>query len=117
MFMSLSGVDVRVLSKELTDDLVGTWIVNIYHLPNNIFIFKLRKPKEGIRILLIEPGKRIHQTQFNRIMPKEPSNFGKTLRPHMRDRRVNSIEQRDMDRIVTIKIGAEPEISCHINRG
>lgn len=105
--MTLSGVDVRVLCHELKQQIVGSWITNIYHLPSNIFIIKLRKPQIGLQYLLIEPGKRIHLSQFNRIMPSEPSNFCKTLRSHLRDRRINAVDQRDLDRIVTLNIGPD----------
>ena len=105
--MNLTGIDVYVLVSELQHKLIGSWIVNIYQLPSGIFIFKLRKPKEGLLHLLIEPGKRLHLTQFNRIMPKEPSNFCTTLRKHLRDKRVNSIEQRDLDRIIIVNIGPD----------
>ena len=105
--MDLSGIDLRVLTYEIQDVLVGSWIVNIYHLPGGIFIFKVRKSELGLQFLLIEPGKRIHLTQFNRAMPKEPSNVCKTLRSHLKDKRINSIQQRDLDRIVTLNIGPD----------
>ena len=105
--MSLSGIDVRVLAHELSKEIVGTWITNIYQLPNKILIFKLRKSEVGSQFLLIEPGKRIHLTQFNRTMPSAPSNYCKSLRSHLRDRRINSITQRELDRIVVINIGPD----------
>ncbi|MHA2251453.1 MAG: ribosome rescue protein RqcH [Candidatus Kariarchaeaceae archaeon] len=105
--MALSGIDVRVLVNELSKEIIGSWIVNIYQIPERIFIFKLRKPQQGLQFLLIEPGKRIHLTQFNRIMPKTPSNFTKSLRSHLRDRRINSIIQRDIDRIIVLNIGPD----------
>ncbi|MCY3410586.1 MAG: NFACT family protein [Candidatus Heimdallarchaeota archaeon] len=105
--MSLSGVDVKAIVHELQEKIVGSWIVNIYHLPSGIFLFKLRRSQEGLQFLLIEPGKRIHLSQFNRVMPSEPSNFCKTLRKHLRDRRINSVEQRDLDRIVILNIGPD----------
>lgn len=105
--MSLSGIDVRVLTHELESQIIGSWIVNIYHLPSGIFIFKLRKPEVGLHHLLIEPGKRIHLTQFNRTMPKTPSNQGKTLRSHLKEKRINSVTQRELDRIVELNIGPD----------
>lgn len=105
--MSISSVDLRFLVHELTPEIEGSWISNIYHLPNGIFIFKLRLPQEGTRLLLIEPGKRIHLTQFNRKMPKEPTPLCRTLRSHLRDRRINSFEQRYLDRIVEFTVGAD----------
>ncbi len=114
MSLTLSGVDIRVLTHELAEDLIGSWIVNIYHIRGNIFIFKIRKPKVGVRFLLIEPGKRMHLTQFNRLMPSEPSNFCRNLRTHLRDRRINSIEQREMDRIISINVGADSGITIII---
>ncbi|MCE7735321.1 MAG: fibronectin-binding domain-containing protein [Candidatus Heimdallarchaeota archaeon] len=105
--MSLSGIDVRVVVHELSKTIVGSWITNIYQLPNRIFIFKLRKPEVGSQFLLIEPGKRMHLTQFNRTMPKSPPNYCVVLRSHLRDKRVNSVEQRDLDRIIVLNIGPD----------
>jgi len=105
--MAVSSVDLRALVYELQNEVVGAWIVNIYHLPSGIFIFKLRMAEQGTRFLLIEPGKRIHLTEFNRTMPKEPSQFGKVLRSHLRDRRINDFEQVHLDRIVKMTIGAD----------
>ncbi|MHA2028002.1 MAG: ribosome rescue protein RqcH [Candidatus Kariarchaeaceae archaeon] len=105
--MSLSGIDVRVLVHELSNQIIGCWITNIYQLPNRIFIFKLRKSEIGAMFLLIEPGKRIHLTQFNRTMPKSPPNYCKALRSHLKDKRMNSVDQRDLDRIVVINIGPD----------
>ncbi|MCH8906025.1 MAG: DUF814 domain-containing protein [Candidatus Heimdallarchaeota archaeon] len=104
----LSGIDLRLLTRELKDEIVGTWIVNIYHLPNNILIFKLRKSGSGLLFLLIEPGKRIHLTEFNRIMPKTPSNFCVTMRKHLREKRINDVVQQELDRVSIINIGPEP---------
>ena len=103
--MALSGVDIRVLTYEIRTEVEKSWISNIYQLPNNIFIFKIRLPQEGTRFLLIEPGKRIHLTNFNRTMPKEPSNLVKTLRSHLRNTMINSITQNNIDRIITINVG------------
>ena len=104
----LTGVDVRVLVHEIETSVSRSWITNIYQLPSNIFIFKLRDPKQGTYFLLIEPGRRFHTTQFNREMPPEPPNFCRQLRAHLRDKRINSIEQRDLDRIIVLNIGPEP---------
>lgn len=108
MVLMLTGVDVRVLVHEVEPSVSRSWITNIYQLPSNIFIFKLRDPKEGTYFFLVEPGKRFHTTQFNREMPPEPPNFCRQLRAHLRDKRINSIVQRDLDRIIELSIGPEP---------
>ncbi len=108
MKLMLTGVDLRVLVHEMEESVSRSWITNIYQLPSGIFIFKLRDPKKGTYFLLIEPGKRIHLTQFNREMPPEPPNFCKQLRSHLRDKRINWIKQRHIDRIVEMNIGPDP---------
>lgn len=107
--MTLSSVDIRVLIHELQDSVVGAWIVNVYQLPSGIFILKLRQSQAGNKLLLVEPGKRIHLTQFNRQMPKMPPNFCLQLRAHVKDRRINSISQVNVDRIVEINYGADEQ--------
>ena len=105
--MSVSSVDLRVLVHELNPEIIGSWVTNIYHLPIGVFIFKLRKPGFGLQFLLIEPGKRIHLTKFNRATPKQQTNLCKTLRAHLRDRRINSVTQIGLDRLVEIVFGAD----------
>lgn len=112
--MSLSGIDLRVIIHELKRFVEKAWIVNIYEIPGKIFIFKLRKSQESTRLLLIEPGKRIHMTEFNRVMPEAPTRFASTLRSHLRNKMINSIEQQDLDRVVSLNIGPEPGYTLSI---
>ncbi|MHA2501789.1 MAG: ribosome rescue protein RqcH [Candidatus Kariarchaeaceae archaeon] len=106
--MTLTGIDVRVITHEIRTIVEKSWIVNIYEIPGKIFIFKLRQPQVGLRFLLVEPGVRYHLTSFNREMPKEPTNFAMTLRSHLRNKMINWVEQVETDRLVKLSIGPDP---------
>ena len=94
----MSSVDIRAEVKEL-QHLVGLRIANIYDLTPKLFIIKLSKPDSKVH-LLIEPGIRLHTTSFAREKPAAPSPFISKLRKHLRTRRLISIEQLGIDRVV-----------------
>ncbi|MHA1481742.1 MAG: ribosome rescue protein RqcH, partial [Candidatus Thorarchaeota archaeon] len=61
----------------------------------------------GTHQLLIQPGRRVHLTEFRRVAPRMPPKFCTVLRKYLRDRRVISVKQHELDRIVIIEIGDE----------
>ncbi len=109
MKAGLSGVDIRAWIEEKREEIEGSWITNIYQLPNRIFLLKIRIPGvSGSHFLLLEPEKRMHFTNYARPVPKTPPNFCTTLRKHLRDKRINAIKQLGLDRVVELQIGPEP---------
>lgn len=56
--------------------------------------------------LLIENGIRFHTTEFTRPTNSAPSMFTQRLRKFLRTRRIESIYQAEMDRLVIITIGS-----------
>ncbi len=100
----MSNFDIAAIIHELKPIVEGAWIRNIYQF-NEIFLFKLRSPTYGNVSLLVELGRRIHLTWYQRPKPRLPSNFCMTLRKYLRNRRILGIRQYDFDRLVTIDIG------------
>ncbi len=100
----MSNVDIRAIVSELKPIVESSWVRNIYQL-NNVFLFKLRAPGYGNATLLIELGRRIHLTWYQRPKPRLPSNFCMTLRKYLRNRRIIGIRQYDFDRLVIIDVG------------
>lgn len=94
----MSSVDIRAEVKEL-QHLVGLRLANIYDLTPKLFIFKLSKPDSKAH-LLIEPGIRLHTTNFARDKPAAPSPFTSKLRKFLRTRRLINIEQLGIDRVI-----------------
>ena len=103
---SMSNVDIRLILPELREVAEGAFIKNVYQY-RDIFTLKLYKPGGGTSQLLIQPSHRIHLTEFARKAPRVPPKFCTVLRKYLRDKRVVSVKQHELDRIVVIKIGDE----------
>ena len=101
---SMSNVDIRLILPELVESAEGAFIKNVYQY-GDIFVLKLYQPGGGTSQLLIHPGHRIHLTEFSRKAPRVPSKFCTVLRKYLRDRRINSVKQHELDRIVVIDVG------------
>lgn len=110
MLEAMSSLDVAVVVSELNKILVGGRIRNIYQI-DRIFIFKIRAGGEDFH-LLVEPGRRIHLTWYDRVKPRFPPPFCMTLRKHLNHGRILSVQQYDFDRVVVLNIGfAENKVS------
>jgi len=105
---SMSNIDIRLILPELREVGEGAFIKNVYQY-DNVFVIKLYKSGGGNTQLLIEPGRRIHLTEYNRKAPRQPPHFCTVLRKYLREKRVISIKQHDLDRIVIIEVGDENE--------
>lgn len=103
---SMSNVDIRLILPELREAADGAFIKNIYQY-GDIFALKLYKPGGGTSQLVIQPGTRIHLTEYVRKAPRVPKKFTSVLRKYLRDKRVISVKQHELDRIVIIEIGDE----------
>lgn len=105
---TMSNIDIHLILPELREVTKGAFIKNVYQY-SDIFVLKLYQPGGGTANLLIHPGRRIHTTEYARKAPKQPTRFCTVLRKYLRDKRVISIEQHDLDRIVTIEVGDDNE--------
>ncbi|TET10878.1 MAG: DUF814 domain-containing protein [Candidatus Thorarchaeota archaeon] len=103
---SMSNVDIRLILPELREVAEGAFIKNVYQY-RDIFTLKLYKPGGGTSQLLIQPSHRIHLTEYARKAPRVPPKFCTVLRKYLRDKRVLSVKQHELDRIIIIEIGDE----------
>ena len=103
---SMSNVDIRLILPELREVAEGAFIKNIYQY-RDIFTLKIYKPGGGTSQLLIQPSHRIHLTEYARKAPKVPPKFCTVLRKYLRDKRIVSVKQHELDRIIIIEIGDE----------
>ncbi len=104
---AMTNVDVAYVVREL-NEIVGTYVENIYDI-DNLVILKLHSASTGTISVLIEPGVRIHKTEYKRETPRIPTPFAMTLRKHLRGKKITAITQHNFDRLVSIKIGNPPE--------
>jgi len=102
----MSNVDIRLILPELREVAEGAFIKNVYQY-RDIFTLKLYKPGGGTSQLLIQPSHRIHLTEYARKAPRVPPKFCTVLRKYLRDKRVLSVKQHELDRIIIIEIGDE----------
>jgi predicted ribosome quality control (RQC) complex YloA/Tae2 family protein len=105
---SMSNIDIRLILPELREAGEGAFIKNVYQY-DNIFVLKLYKSGGRTNQLLIEPGRRIHHTEYSRKAPRQPPHFCSVLRKYLREKRIISITQHDLDRIVIIEAGDDNE--------
>ncbi|MBS7248082.1 MAG: NFACT family protein [Candidatus Freyarchaeota archaeon] len=100
---AMSSLDIAAIVSELNRMLVGGRIRNVYQI-NRIFIFRVRTSNEDFQ-LLVEPGRRIHLTWYERVKPRFPPPFCMTLRKHLKHGRILSVQQYDFDRVVMLNVG------------
>ncbi|MFX1487310.1 MAG: ribosome rescue protein RqcH [Promethearchaeota archaeon] len=101
---SMSNIDVAAIATELSPLIQGSWINNIYQVGNK-FLFKFRSKEGKSLVLLIEPGYRVHLTNYERPLPKSPPMFCRALRSRLRRRLLTNVYQHDLDRILVLEIG------------
>ncbi len=100
---AMSNIDIRMIIPEIQDAAVGAFVKNIYQY-GPVFVLKLYKPSGGTTQLLLEPGKRVHLTEYRRAAPRSPPKFITVLRKYLRDKRIVSVRQHDLDRIILFEI-------------
>ncbi|KAL9595443.1 MAG: hypothetical protein Q9179_004984 [Wetmoreana sp. 5 TL-2023] len=102
MKQRFSSLDVKVIAHELSNALYSLRLANIYDLSSRIFLFKFAKPDHREQII-VDSGFRCHLTSFSRATAAAPSPFAAKLRKHLRTRRVTSVSQVGIDRILQIQ--------------
>jgi predicted ribosome quality control (RQC) complex YloA/Tae2 family protein len=105
---SMSNIDIRLMLPELREAAEGSFIKNVYQY-GDIFVLKLYQPGGGSSNLLIHPGTRTHLTEYARKAPRQPPHFCTVLRKYLKEKRVVSIKQHDLDRIMIIEVGSDDE--------
>ena len=105
-------MDVRALVIQLRRKIVGLRVANIYDVSGRLYLLKLSKGGSK-ETLLIESGIRIHCTNFLKNNKNVPSGFSMKLRKHLRTKKLTSIRQLGMDRVIDIQFGKD-EFAAHI---
>ncbi|XP_053330582.1 ribosome quality control complex subunit NEMF isoform X2 [Spea bombifrons] len=99
-------IDIRAVIAELNDSLLGMRVYNVYDVDNKTYLIRLQKP-DFKAVLLIESGIRIHTTEFEWPKNMMPSGFAMKCRKHLKSRRLVSIKQLGVDRIVDFQFGSD----------
>ncbi|XP_030308271.1 nuclear export mediator factor NEMF [Calypte anna] len=107
-----STVDIRAVLAELRQSLLGMRVNNVYDVDNKTYLIRFQKP-DCKATLLLESGIRIHTTEFEWPKNIMPSSFAMKCRKHLKSRRLVSVSQLGMDRIVDFQFGSE-EAAYHL---
>ena len=102
---SMTSLDIAVVIKTLEPRLVGSRLVNIYEIEENVLLLKFKNPKMETR-LIIEPAKRIHATGYEVTEKQMPRPFIMGLRKHLRGAKLERISQIGFDRIVVLEFAS-----------
>jgi len=111
----MSNIDIFAIIKDL-QGLIGYRVDNLYlDISDRFFLFKL-KGKGIFRnpFLLIEPGLRIHITEFKHAVPERPSDKMLALRGHLKGTILENIKQVDFDRIVELELSGKHQYRVYI---
>nr|XP_033807230.1 nuclear export mediator factor NEMF isoform X2 [Geotrypetes seraphini] len=107
-----STVDIRAVIAELNASLLGMRVNNVYDVDNKTYLIRLQKP-DSKAVLLVESGIRIHTTEFEWPKNMMPSGFSMKCRKHLKTRRLVSVTQLGIDRIVDFQFGSD-EAAYHL---
>uniref|UniRef100_A0A146LJ84 Nuclear export mediator factor NEMF n=1 Tax=Lygus hesperus TaxID=30085 RepID=A0A146LJ84_LYGHE len=99
-----TSLDVAAVVLEL-QQVVGMRVTQVYDVDSKTYLFKLHRGEEKC-VLLMESGARFHTTNFDWPKNVSPSGFTMKLRKHIKNKRIDSIEQLGTDRIVVVKFGS-----------
>ena len=100
MKKEFTSCDVAAVVRELNERIVNSRVSNIYQLNNKTLLLKLHKSDESDLQLILEAGRRLHLTAFDVKKPGTPPAFSMALRKHLRNCRLETVEQHEFDRVV-----------------
>ncbi|KAL4238275.1 hypothetical protein ACF0H5_002987 [Mactra antiquata] len=106
-----STIDITAVIRELLR-FVSMRVMNVYDVDNKTYLIRLGKPDDKA-VILMESGIRIHSTEFEWPKNPAPSGFSMKMRKHLKGRRLESVEQLGVDRIVDLTFGSG-EAAYHV---
>ncbi|XP_053953929.1 ribosome quality control complex subunit NEMF homolog [Anastrepha ludens] len=92
--------------------LVGQRVNQIYDIDNKTYLIRFQGG-ETKTVLLIESGIRFHTTVFEWPKNMAPSGFSMKLRKHLKNKRLEKLEQLGVDRIIDLQFGTG-EAAYHV---
>ncbi|XP_014674957.1 PREDICTED: nuclear export mediator factor NEMF-like [Priapulus caudatus] len=105
-------LDIRASITELNSRLVGLRVINVYDVDHKTYLIRLGTGNDKATLLL-ESGSRVHSTEYDWPKSMMPSGFAMKLRKHLKSRRLESIHQLGIDRIVDMQFGSG-EAAYHV---
>jgi len=100
----MTSFDIATLVYELNQIIIDARIENIYQLNPTTLLIRLHRPSQPTLQLLLEAGKRVHLTSYALSKPLKPPSFCMALRKHLRNGKINEVQQHEFERVITIKV-------------
>ncbi len=104
MKTEISSFDVAALVHELNSTIKYARIRNIYQLNPLTLLLRLHRSNQPIMQLIIEAGKRVHLTSYLASKPFTPPAFCMKLRKHLRNGKIQDVQQHEFERTITFGI-------------
>lgn len=102
--IEMTSFDIAALLYELSQMIKDARIENIYQVNRETLLLRLHRPSQPTLHLLVESGKRVHITSYALKKPSMPPAFCMALRKHLRNGKVQAVEQHEFERSITFKI-------------
>ncbi len=99
----LTGLDIRHLARELSS-LEGKIVKKIYSINDHTFSLVFYPEVDGCRELVVDVDGFVFLTNLKWRKPEVPPSFVMSLRKHLEGKRISSISQIGMERILTLKL-------------
>lgn len=96
-------LDLKVIKNELQEQILNYRLQNIYDLAasSRQFLFKFQVPTSK-KSVFVDPGFRIHLTEYSRSTAAAPSGFVAKLRKHLKTRRLTKLSIAPADRTLVL---------------
>uniref|UniRef100_A0A060TCW5 Ribosome quality control complex subunit 2 n=1 Tax=Blastobotrys adeninivorans TaxID=409370 RepID=A0A060TCW5_BLAAD len=103
MKQRFSYLDLKIIQSELQAQILNYRLQNIYDLTTSSrhFLLKFQVP-DSKKLVMVDPGFRIHVTEFSRSTAPSPSSFVTKLRKHLKTRRLNQIRLAPLNRVLVL---------------
>ncbi|VDN00887.1 unnamed protein product [Thelazia callipaeda] len=92
--------------------LVGHRVANVYDVNPKTYLIRIQNADDKC-FIMFESGCKIYKTTFDWRKAQFPSSFSMKLRKHIRQKRLQSVNQLGIDRIVDMQFGS-CEQACHV---
>lgn len=85
--------------------LIGMRVNQIYDIDHRTYLIRFQRGEEK-SVLLLESGNRIHTTAFEWPKNVTPSGFSMKMRKHLKNKRLESLSQIGVDRMIDLQFGS-----------
>lgn len=115
--MSIDGITLRAISKELRENIIGGKIQKIYQINPHVILMNIYNKKNFKLLISSNPqNSRIHFTEEKYDNPTNATQFAMILRKHIQNGTITNIDQIGLDRSLEIDILSKDELGLDSNK-